>query len=72
MREDACERQRYELLALTPGVFAYALKPSARGAEPQHFLCQKCLDKGVKAILQDLNATFNGSQREFVTLACPE
>jgi hypothetical protein len=46
------EKQRYELKAVSPGAFAYALKVDARGSEPPHYVCQACYEKGKKRILQ--------------------
>jgi hypothetical protein len=36
------EKERYELKALRPSVFAYMLKPNTRGAEPPHWVCANC------------------------------
>lgn len=47
------EKQRYELKALKPGVFAYTLKPSSANGEPSHWLCANCYNKGIKSILQN-------------------
>lgn len=47
------ERGSYELHELEPGSFAYASKASAeRPGVPQHYLCQPCYDKGIKAVLR--------------------
>lgn len=72
LREEAADRERYELLAPAPGVLVYAPKPSRRGVEPPHWLCQNCRDKGVKAMLQDIEGTWEDRARRFVTLVCPE
>lgn len=36
------QKERYELKALRPGVFAYMLKPTERGSEPPHWACVSC------------------------------
>jgi hypothetical protein len=47
------EKQRYELKALEPGVFAYALKREASGSEPPHWICSRCYHEGTKSLLQN-------------------
>jgi hypothetical protein len=59
MEEALAQRGRYSLVELSNGVFVYRVnvapeagaldKPS--GAEPLHYVCQPCFDKGVKAVL---------------------
>lgn len=51
LKESASEKDRYQLVAVSPGVFAYAVKESARGVEPVHYVCQPCCDKGHKGVL---------------------
>lgn len=46
------EQQRYQLTDYGSGTFAYAVKPEARGTEPDHRLCASCYQKGHKSILQ--------------------
>jgi hypothetical protein len=46
------EKQRYELKGVKHGVTAYMLKPAVRGAEPPHWLCPTCFEKGKKSHLQ--------------------
>lgn len=49
------QRGNYELVSLSLGVFAYRLKQTPSGGptlgEPVHYVCQPCLDKGIKAVL---------------------
>jgi hypothetical protein len=45
------EKLRYELKAVIPAVFVYAMKPNVEGAEPPHWLCTACYAKGKKSIL---------------------
>ena len=46
------EKQRYELKEVAPRKFAYLLKPDAQAAEPPHWICASCYQKGQKSILQ--------------------
>ena len=47
------ERQRYELQSVYyGGAFTYALKPNAKPAEPPHWICATCYEKGHKSVLQ--------------------
>ncbi|MDT3669110.1 MAG: hypothetical protein ROZ37_02125 [Aromatoleum sp.] len=46
------EKQRYQLTALEPGVFVFALKKEAARIEPAHWLCARCFNEGTKRILQ--------------------
>lgn len=55
------EKQRYELQEIGEGFFAYALKESARGAEPMHYICTPCYQRGQKMILQWTN-TYDGGR----------
>ena len=44
------EKQRYEV---KPGVLTYALKEGMRAGAPEHQLCAKCYQDGIKSILQE-------------------
>lgn len=47
------ERERYELVDVNKGSFAYRLKKSSANGEPVHYVCQGCLDnKSMKVVLQ--------------------
>lgn len=46
------EKQNYELKEVASGAFAYVLKQSARGSEPEHWLCAQCYQNNKKSILQ--------------------
>lgn len=47
------DRATYQLQEIRPGAFAYAPKPEHEGPQlPQHYVCQPCYDKGVKAVLR--------------------
>lgn len=60
LREAASERGRYTLFELAPGKLAYRVNiaPEQGGssepgsAEPMHYVCQVCFDKGMKAVLR--------------------
>lgn len=47
------ERQRYALVALSPGSFVHAIKASAQGFEPAHYICTHCHQLKQKSILQN-------------------
>lgn len=59
LQEAASERGRYALVEVSPGQFAYRVNIAPEqsgagepgGAEPMHYVCQPCLDKGIKAVL---------------------
>lgn len=63
LKEAAVEKSRYQLVDLGGGVFAYKVNSTqhdgrpvhAGAAEPTHYVCQPCLDKGNKAVLQNGN-----------------
>lgn len=47
------ERERYELVDVHQGAFAYRLKVASADGEPSHYVCQGCLDnKSMKVVLQ--------------------
>lgn len=46
------EKLRYAMDPIGPGVFAYALKKEAAGAEPPHWICPNCYAQGKKSLLQ--------------------
>ena len=46
------EKDRYQLTEVATGVFAYAIKPKAKGTEPFHLLCPRCYEDSKKSILQ--------------------
>jgi len=51
------DKQRYKLVALKPGVLAYAPKEDMENGEPAHHLCTSCYQSGLKSIL--VAATWN-------------
>ncbi|WP_423169706.1 hypothetical protein [Stenotrophomonas maltophilia] len=63
LKESIAEKNRYLLVDLGGGVFVYRVNstpqeggPGQPGlAEPAHYVCQPCLDKGDKAVLQSRN-----------------
>jgi uncharacterized protein YbaR (Trm112 family) len=75
LKEAAIERERYALTEIAKGVFALKSKPvpstmnigDVSASEPEHFLCQPCLDiRGQKSILKRSANGFFG-----VALVCP-
>lgn len=63
LKESITDKNRYLLFDLGGGVFVYRVNgtPQEGGtgqpglAEPPHYVCQPCLDKGDKAVLQGRN-----------------
>ena len=69
----SAEKQRYELKAVSPGSFAYALKSEAHGSEPMHYLCQACYEQGKKRILQTKTSSEPGRQLGIPDMyVCPD
>jgi Zn finger protein HypA/HybF involved in hydrogenase expression len=60
------EAQRYQLVMVALGTFAYVPKPGMENGEPTHYLCTNCFPKGEKSILQ---ADSVGAQ--VYTYGCP-
>lgn len=60
MKELIAQRGRYSLFEISKGAFVYRLKPVEAIAhdgnpvapEPDHCVCQRCFDNGVKVVLQ--------------------
>jgi len=62
------ERQRYQLTALEPGIFAFTLKADLSEGEPAHWVCARCFIKGEKFLLQN-QGDFYGST-EYLCNGC--
>ncbi len=68
LKEAASERGRYTLVELIPGNLAYRVNIPPQesgasqpdGAEPLHYLCQPCFDKGIKSVLKYRNLHIRG------------
>lgn len=56
------EKQRYQLIALEPGIFAYTLRQAAAGLEPPHWVCARGFNAGVKYILQNQGDFYGASE----------
>lgn len=64
LKEAIAERGRYSLFEFTAGSFVYRVNvaPESSGtgdpgrAEPEHYVCQPCFDRGVKVVLQRRNS----------------
>lgn len=52
MKRWQAEKPRYELKAIGPGIFAFALKQSMSNGEPPHYICANCCEAGRKSYLQ--------------------
>jgi hypothetical protein len=46
------DRERYAVTEVTPGFFAYSLKPGMEEGDPAHYLCAVCFAKNIKSFLQ--------------------
>lgn len=59
------EKQRYQLIALEPGIFAFALKREAADLEPPHWVCARCFNTGAKYVLQNQGDFYGASEYLF-------
>lgn len=57
------EKTEYELTEIFDKTFAYAMKPAARGSQPEHLVCAACFEQRKKVILQ---------RSDSARLMCPE
>lgn len=48
----SAEMEKYELVSLSPGVVALALKQGVRSEKPAHYLCADCAANGKRYYLQ--------------------
>lgn len=62
------ERSRYELKALEPGIFTYALKRDSAAGEPPHWICARCYNTGSKFLLQSEGDYYGAT--EYVCHGC--
>jgi hypothetical protein len=53
LKDWSTEKERYELVNVWQGAFAYMPKPGMRGSEPAHWLCTNCFDHGRKSFMQN-------------------
>lgn len=49
----SAEADKYELAALSPGIFVYSLRASEDGNAVTHWLCTNCFEQREKSILQN-------------------
>jgi hypothetical protein len=54
------DKERYILTEAGPGVFAYIVKPEARGGELPHYLCTNCYGNRKASILQHMKTATMG------------
>jgi hypothetical protein len=64
----AVEKQRYELYRFAAGIYVWAIKPAAQGADPFHALCAQCFEQDRKSILQVRDRPFGMASA--ICLAC--
>src|SRR5215472_1424272 len=46
------EKQRYKLVEVGPGAYAYVITPEAQGSGPEHLICPTCYEHAKKSVLQ--------------------
>ena len=46
------EKERYKLVEVHPGAYAYVIKAECQDDSPEHLLCPTCFERGKKTILQ--------------------
>ena len=52
LKDWSAERERYELVEIYRGAFAYMPKGGVESGKPAHWLCANCFDQGRKSFLQ--------------------
>ena len=52
LKDFRASRERYELIDLGGGAFAYTLKEEYQSEEPEHHVCALCFEKAERSILQ--------------------
>ncbi|MFI8744498.1 hypothetical protein ACIGKL_05000 [Pseudomonas sp. NPDC077186] len=57
---------RYELHQFETGAFCYRLKPELQNDQPEHFLCSKCFERGIRSTMHQSKGSYHA------TLGCPE
>ena len=66
LQKQAALESQYELHQFPTGKFAYRQKPDQQGDQPEHFLCSKCFERGVKSTMHQTKGSYTS------TLYCPE
>ncbi|WP_426147943.1 hypothetical protein [Polaromonas sp. DSR2-3-2] len=56
------EKQRYRLIAIEAGIYAYSLKEDLVCDEPPHWVCVGCLNAGAKYVLQNQGDFYGASE----------
>lgn len=69
LKDWEAEKQRYALMALAPGFFAYVLKPEEQRGMPPHAICANCYERSAKSILQS-NGEIQWVKHEWVCPSC--
>jgi len=52
LRAWEADKERYQLMEVSPGAFTYVLKEAMSAGEPIHWLCANCYQQGKKRLLQ--------------------
>jgi hypothetical protein len=61
MKNWKAQAQKYTLIEIASGVFAYAIKESEQGSQPMHWICAHCYENQQKSILQRGKAEYTGT-----------
>lgn len=64
LKDWSTERERYELIGIRGGAFAYMPKAGMENGEPAHWLCTNCFEHGQKSIMQNKGQQRAGSGDE--------
>ena len=59
LKDWSAERERYHLVDVDGGAFAFMPKPGMESGQPAHWLCANCFEQGQKSFLQ-----FKGQKRD--------
>ena len=72
MKDWSAERERYQLVDVDRGAFAYMPKPGMENSQPAHWLCTNCFEQGRKSFLQFKGQGMhaNGSRAEESAYGC--
>lgn len=71
LKEWGSEREKYELVAIRGGAFAYMLKRESAAEVPAHWLCTTCFDEGKKSIMQSHGDVRAGAgEQKYACNAC--
>ena len=64
LKDWSAERERYELVGIRGGGFAFMPKEGMEGGKPAHWLCANCFEQGRKSFMQSKGQPRQGSGEE--------